>query len=157
MASLSRIVFWKIWKYLPFYQRFGLVCDISAPIKICCNQFSPALFFQRAYSLVGHTQNCLRFRRFFSSFTVFLLCYLWLFMVSVCKSSYQIIVVIVKNYQVNYEVRMKRERHNFCLKWLCFFSTKKLTLMDLIVNCGQVRWIDHTLCCLPLVMNNCGH
>jgi hypothetical protein len=63
---------------------------------------------------VEHVQNCLRFRRLFSSFTVVLPCYLWLFMMSsVCKSSYQIIVVIVKNYQVNYEVRMKRERHNF--------------------------------------------
>lgn len=109
-----------------FISFFGLVCDLSAPIKICCDQFSPALFFQRAYSL-EHTQNCLRFRRFFSSFTVVLPCYLWLFkMSSVCKS-YQIIVVIVKNYQVNYEVSMKRERHNF-------LSQMPLLLFDQEIN-----------------------
>jgi hypothetical protein len=34
-------------------------------------------------------------------------------MSSVRKSSYHIIVVIVKNYQVNYEVHMKLEHHNF--------------------------------------------
>jgi len=60
-------------------------------------------------------------------------------MSSVCKSSYQIIVMIVKNYQVNYEVRMKRERHNFLSQIPLPFSTKKLTLMDSIVNCGQVQ------------------
>lgn len=153
MASLSRIVlFEKSENTLPFYQLFGLVCDLSAPIKICCDQFSPALFFQRACSLLEHIQNCLRFRRFFSSFSVVLPCYLWLFMISsVCKSSYQIIVVIVKNYQVNFEIHMKRERHNF-------LSQMPLLLFDQEININgfDIKLWSGTLCCLPLVMNYCG-
>jgi len=50
-------------------------------------------------------------------------------MTSVCTSSYQIIVMIVKNYRVNYEVRMKRERHNF-------LSQMSLLLLDQEINNG---------------------
>jgi len=139
MDALSLIVsFEKFENTLPFYQLFGLVCALSAPIKICCYQFSPAPFFQRAYFLVEHTLKCLRFRRFFSCFTV-VLRYLRLFMMSDCKSSYQIIVMILKNYQVNYEMRVKRVCHKFLSQIPLLFSTMKLTLMDSIVNCGQVR------------------